>query len=757
MSQIIASGTPSAADAASQVELLLSRIESLPTLPVVATRLLELTSDDRSSAREVIELIESDQSLSARVLKAAGRADMGARVNTIQQAVVLLGFDAVQALVLSIQIFDTFPSRVENPPGETHRFDRQAFWKHSLATGCAAGLLAEALPAPPRGDAPAPKREEAFICGLLHDIGKVVLDACFPKSYDRVIQRVEALRTAIADCERGVFGIDHTLAGKRLAAHWRLPAMIRESIWLHHHTPTSTPTRIAYPLHVQVVQLADRLVRHMRIGYSGNHATESPLAESATALGLTQAGLDKVLAALPEALEERARAIGLDNITSKGVYQEALADANAELSRANQSLAALNRKLQQRSRGFEALRLLTGAASEHCLHEAVCGRAARALALVLPERRWALFATAAARRGLIVAGAGEPDEPVLDIIPAPESAAMPASSGLRDSWYPAHLLPAPLLERLADLLGETCGWWWPIRGERAIIGGIVLGEVTPPRELEALTALAEGFAAGLLTVDARLAAEGVSEEMAEMNRRLVAATAEMTRMRSLAMVGEMAAGAAHELNNPLAVISGRAQLLSGATEDADAQRHGNLIAEHAHRASAIVNELMEFAKPAAPRPEAVDLTALLGEIRREWIEKGALTSETFVLDLPDYAPLVYADPGQVRKLFDELIRNSVDAMGQVDRPGRLIVNCRTDLSDDRVVIRLQDNGVGMEPEVAERAMTPFYSHKPAGRGRGLGLSRAVRYADINGGSIRLASSAGEGTAAFVELPRAAGS
>jgi signal transduction histidine kinase len=163
---------------------------------------------------------------------------------------------------------------------------------------------------------------------------------------------------------------------------------------------------------------------------------------------------------------------------------------------------------------------------------------------------------------------------------------------------------------------------------------------------------------------------------------------------------------------------------------------------------------MDFAKPARAKPSAWKLPDLLGDIRRTWLEKKVLTPGQFVLDLSDALPAVWADASQIRLLFDEVIRNAVEAMqGRDDR--RLTVNCRADVADDRLVVRIEDNGCGMTPDVAERAMDPFFSYRPAGRGRGLGLSRAARYAEINNGRIRLSSRVKEGTAVIVELPAAA--
>jgi signal transduction histidine kinase len=284
---------------------------------------------------------------------------------------------------------------------------------------------------------------------------------------------------------------------------------------------------------------------------------------------------------------------------------------------------------------------------------------------------------------------------------------------------------------------------------------MVIGTERPAELEESMSALASAFGAWLAVAESRVFSRQLSEDLAELNRRLVSSQEELARARSLAMIGEMAAGAAHELNNPLAVISGRAQMLNRAEVDEETRRVALLIAEHAHRASAIVSELMEFAKPAPPQAADVSMADLLGRIRQEWLEKASLKDPQFRLELSDDLPSIHADASQIKTLFDELIRNAIEALRDASEP-LLFINCRWHIADDRLVIAVEDNGCGMTPEVLEHATDPFFSRRPAGRGRGLGLSRAVRYAEINGGKIRLTSTAGQGTVVLVELPVAAG-
>src|SRR3954451_4650616 len=134
---------PESAAQAKRVELILQQLEQLPTLPTVAIRVLEVIGNDLSSAREVVDLIESDQSLTARILELVHRADAGVRgdVTSVDRAVVLLGFEAVRSAVLALSVFQT----LQGCPGKQGHFEREEFWKHSLAVACSAELLAGEL------------------------------------------------------------------------------------------------------------------------------------------------------------------------------------------------------------------------------------------------------------------------------------------------------------------------------------------------------------------------------------------------------------------------------------------------------------------------------------------------------------------------------------------------------------------------------------------------------------------------------------
>jgi len=763
---------------AGRVELILAQLDSLPTLPAVATRLLELTTSPDSSAREVVRLIESDQSLTARILSMTRKADAGIRstVATVDKAVVLLGFEAVTNAVLAIKVFETF---ARHEPAAGTGFDRPGFWKHSLAVACGAQLAAEQLGRGPRADV-------AFVCGLLHDIGKVAIDACLPKSYERVVRRANLARGCIADIEREVLGVDHTVAGHRLAQRWRLPQSLAECIWLHHHGPSVLPASVGHPVEVVIVHFADRLARELRLGYSGNFYPDPPAAALAGQIGLTRAQFDQIVRDLPHRIEERALLIGLDRLSSAELYMTALADANDELSRTNTALAASNRQLSIRSRYFSALNGLNRRIAGASTHGEACAAAAEAVRSALELPAAAVFfcspgtgllhvgfadaqadgrahppASGAAKLPQTGTAGGEAEASPwstawdASLVAMPEDWASASSAGGDVSFLPGSAAMPALTERIRAETGLLLPWFCPIVQDGRCTAGVLLGGEagSPTRWAGEVSELGSLFAAirlWLTAIESQHAARRLNEDLADINRRLQQAQREAARARSLAMIAEMAAGAAHELNNPLAVISGRAQMLYKSPPDEATRRVAEVLAEQAQRCSRIVTELMEFAKPGDPKKRIVPLASLLERIRDAWLDSGSLAPDQFALEISDEMPHVHVDPDQIHAAFDELIRNAVEAME--GRPARLVVNCQWDPTDENVVIRVEDHGRGMGPDTLERAMDPFFSQRSAGRGRGLGLSRAVRWIEINGGRLRLDSRENEGTTAFVEFP-----
>jgi signal transduction histidine kinase len=159
---------------------------------------------------------------------------------------------------------------------------------------------------------------------------------------------------------------------------------------------------------------------------------------------------------------------------------------------------------------------------------------------------------------------------------------------------------------------------------------------------------------------------------------------------------------------------------------------------------------MEFAKPRSPEPVTQTLRDVLDSLRQHWQQATSLEDRQFQVRQADPDLTVYGDPDQLREILDAVVANAVQAT--IPQTARLLINSPSVASDDKVRIVIEDNGRGMTREVLERALDPFFSVRPAGRGRGLGLSRAYRLAELNGGRLWLDSTPNVGTTATVELP-----
>ena len=229
---------------------LVRQVRDLPSLPTSVTRVMQLTNDPKAGLSDVAQALASDQGLAARVLKLANSAYYGSsrRIGTVSEAVVILGMRTTRNLTLATSCQDMLEREVQG-----YFLPRGALWRHSLACAAAAQNLAKR--ANFRGT------EEAFVAGLLHDIGKVVMSAYLKAEFAKVLTRVAKGKLTFSDAEREALGFDHAEVGARLLERWNLPTTLVTAV-RHHHVPSQAPDS---PL-AALVHIADTICLTLGIG-----------------------------------------------------------------------------------------------------------------------------------------------------------------------------------------------------------------------------------------------------------------------------------------------------------------------------------------------------------------------------------------------------------------------------------------------------------------------------------------------------------
>jgi two-component system, NtrC family, sensor kinase len=219
------------------------------------------------------------------------------------------------------------------------------------------------------------------------------------------------------------------------------------------------------------------------------------------------------------------------------------------------------------------------------------------------------------------------------------------------------------------------------------------------------------------------------------------------RTRKLVAVAEFAAGAGHEINTPLAIISGQAQLLLQNEDDAERRKSLEAVVQQTRRVHDILTDLMQFARPPKPVPQVFDLGVVVHETTEAFRELAA--ERGIDLDLAPNSHVAYADPRQFRTALGSLVRNAIEAT-----PDRGWIGIRAIEVDGELQVIVDDSGPRPDPAIIDHLFDPFFSGRPAGRGRGLGLPTAWRLAREQGGDVRYEATDGGPTRFVLTLPRA---
>jgi putative nucleotidyltransferase with HDIG domain len=263
----------------------------IPTMPTIAARVMQIVNDPHSSAEDVAKFISRDVALTSKVLRLANSAFYGIprTISSVNSAIVILGFNTIRSLVLSASVLKVFPSK----PGLV-AFDRKAFWKHSFMVGIASRMVAQIYRKKRLVD-----METAFSAGLLHDVGKLILEQYSNEEYIPVLKDAKDKGIPLVAAEKARLGLTHADVSGMLIDKWQMPNELRGPI-VNHHGPAEDK---ASQEMASIIHYANHLCHLKGSGCMQDEVYAPFVAETEAFLGLGKTQ-DELLAELETHIQE---------------------------------------------------------------------------------------------------------------------------------------------------------------------------------------------------------------------------------------------------------------------------------------------------------------------------------------------------------------------------------------------------------------------------------------------------------------------
>ena len=251
-------------------------ISKMPSFSNTVTKVLEICNDPNTSPNDLNRLISLDPVLTGQVMKVINSAyySLPSRITSLSRAIIMLGLNTVKNLALSTAILESLGGKES-----FQALSMEDFWVHSLCAGVTAKYLAVIK------GIPVIEREEYFVAGLLHDLGKIPLNNCFPDEYVHACEMVKRDQAPFYQTENTVLGFDHCVVGEMIGEKWRLSEAVNDLLSCHHNIEHAKEENRQF---VTIVSLANIYANVFEIGSSGDPFPED---EALTYL-LEQVGID---------------------------------------------------------------------------------------------------------------------------------------------------------------------------------------------------------------------------------------------------------------------------------------------------------------------------------------------------------------------------------------------------------------------------------------------------------------------------------
>jgi signal transduction histidine kinase/HD-like signal output (HDOD) protein len=699
---------------------------NLPSLPHILLRLIEVCSREESTIKDMSQIINKDSSLCAKVMKLINSAYymLPNRATNIDQALILLGTDAIKNIAISASVYQAFSKAKDHS-----LFNLKRFWTHSLM--CA--TLAKQIAKKTLYTCP----DEAFLSGLLHDIGKPVLWVNFTKEYTGILQSSKDQLDLILEGEAQL-GATHCEVGAWLIDRWNLQSFMADAVLYHHESVDRVQE--ALPL-VKIIYIANILCPEVNM----EKGVKFKITEDV--LGLVGSELEETILQAQEEVNEIAKSLDIE-IEPLEISEKAVSDKD-------------HRKQQDLIREVKDIALLQGTLQnllEAYSEDSILKIVQQGLQ-VLFDIKDVLFFLYDSERDILT-GRGITSNKQNDLI---NEVVIPFQKGksllvkslrqgipldfFRDSTK-ANL--AIVDEQLIRLIGKEGIHCLPMIAHKQYVGVIVIG--TDEARVSHLSKRIK-----LLTMFTKQAALALHANYLRQNQ------ARLIQSQRLKASSTMARKVVHEVNTPLSIVKNYLKILERKlAEESLVQEELGIINEEIDRVAFLLGKLSDFSNLKLQPTDRLDINALLSDVIR--ITQKALLLKANInvhLELDPSLPPVVTEKNNLKQIFINLIKNASEAM---PHGGNLYISTRydskyleakleqgkrSDLGNVEIIIR--DDGPGIPDSLKSQLFEPFATSKGEAHA-GLGLSIVYNIVQELRGTITCESEEKKGTSFTIVFP-----
>ena len=670
--------------------------KNLPSLPQILLKLIELCNSEDSTFKDIAQVIDKDTSLSAKVVKMVNSVYYGLskRVTSIDQSLVLLGQNTIKNIAISASVNQAFSKAKDNSV-----FGLKVFWRHSLMCAILSKLIAKKISyASP---------DEAFLTGLLHDIGKLVLWVNFPKEYADILNSSKGQWDLVLAGEAR-HGTTHCEVGAWLIKRWKLQSFMADAVRYHHEA-------------VDRIQDALALVKIIYVGNilcpETNKEKEVKFGIAKNIFGFENSEVEEIILQAEKDVIDIAQSLDID-IEPLDVSEKTVSEKDHEkqedLIQEVKDITLFHGTLQNLLEAHDEDSILQVA--QEGLH-------------ILFDVKNVLFFLHESERNILLGKGMAPDkhnDPINEVtIPLQNGKSLLAKSLLQrrplnsfsDSIKDKLAIIDEQIIRLVEKDGILC---LPMIAHKQYVGVIVLG-----LEEARVSLLTDKIK--LLMMFTKQTASALQANYLTQNQ------AKLIQSERLSATSTIAQKIVHEANTPLSVTKNYLAILKRKlSEDQPVEEEIRIINEEIDRVALIISELSNFSELKIQPNDPVDVNTLLSNLTRIFQESLILKPNINThLKLDPSLPAVMTNKNRMTQVFSNLIKNAVEAMAG---RGNLRINTRyiSNYIDDKInrvadstqghmEIIIEDDGPGISDTVKAQLFEPYITSKGAEHS-GLGLS-----------------------------------